>query len=427
MDRAAPALALLLLLALAPSGAAQSGVGGMAPPPADTGYEGGPVVVPLFGHIYDLLQPVPINTQPMIDLDLARGFGAPTVTGLPGGPPTSLRFYSSPGLVEYNETDENGLPRYHPERGLSYDLLLDTSKPIMGHWFMSAKAADVPQAGQTDGPEAGTLAGLSVRMTLRLGDDIGADLDAGDVIAQGTSALDDPSTWIVNGEAVEFVVDMGTPSVDRIRGNDSFNVKVEWFNAEAPDGSLSATQRDWILHTGANYPNRVEVNVANPLALYSIQPTPVGNDLVTIHAVLNSPFGNYDVDTKTVQLIVDGPTRPTTIGAPLVVQRNFEHNHHYAPVEVTWSWPFTQDNAKPGTYTVTVRAQNLQHTAMVEKTATFVIPEAGHAVGFSDTGEQVTPQQLEAPPADTPGASLALVLGLVVAVALGLSRRVQRL
>lgn len=425
--RGAFALALALLVAV-PLALAQSHeghtMGGMAPPPDDTGYTGGPIVVPLYGHIYDLLQPVPINTQPMVDLDLARGFGTPSVDGAgPLASPHSLRFYSSPGLVEYNVTDENGLPRYHPERGLSYDIMLDTSKPFVGHWFMSAKALDVPQAGQTDGPEAGTLAGLTVRMTMRLGDDIGADLDAGEVVAQGTSALEDPSTWIVNGDAVEFVVDMGTPTVDRIRGNESFNILVEWFNAEAPDGSLSATQRDWILHTGVRYPNRVEVGVTNPLALYSIEPTPVGNDLLTIHAVINSPFGNYDVDVSTATISVEGPSRATSIGAPLVVQRNFEHNHHYAPVELTWTWPYVQDNAQPGEYRVTVTAQNLQHTATVTKTATFVIPESGRVIGFSDTGEQVTPQQVDDAPAETPGVGAALVAAAAVGGALCLRRR----
>lgn len=419
-----PDAALLLVVVVVSLGAAaaQQGhdmhVGGMAPPPADTGYTGGPIVVPLYGHIYDLLQPVPINTQPMIDLDLARGFGTPSVRGVPSAEtPHSLRLYSSPGLVEYNETDENGLPRYHPERGISFDVMLDASKPIVGHWYMSAKALDVPQAGQTSGPEAGTLAGLTVRMTMRLGDDIGGDLDAGEIVAQGTSALDDPSTWIVDGDAVEFVVDMGPPLVPHIPGNESFNVLVEWYNAETPDGALSYTQRDWILHTGANYANRVEITVLNPLALYSIEPTPVGNDLLTIHAVMNSPFGNYDVDAETVSIAITGPSTPTRIGDPLVVQRNFEHNHHYAPVEFTWSWPYKEDGAKPGEYKVTVTGQNLQHTATVTKTASFVIPEDGRAVGFSDTGEQVTPQQAEEAPAETPGLAAA---GLVAAAAAAL-------
>ncbi|HUR68401.1 MAG TPA: hypothetical protein VM370_04085 [Candidatus Thermoplasmatota archaeon] len=415
--RAGPALALVLALALAlaPALAAAQAPGGMAPPPADTGYAGGPIDVPLYAHIYDLLQPVPINTQPMIDLDLARGFGSPSVAGVgPLETPASLRFYSSPGLVEYNLT-EDGFPRHHPERGISYDLQLDGSKNVIGHFFLGVKALDAPQAGQTAGPETGVAAALTVRMTMRTGDDIGADLDAGALIAQGQTTLS-PDKWPVNGAPVEFVVDMGAPQLTSIPGNDSFNVKVEWFNAEAPDGSVRVVQRDWVVHTGEKFPNRVDVSVAAPLALYSLRPTPLGSDEVSIHAVLNSPFGNYDVDVGNVTMTIEGPTTPSDIKPPLVVQRSFEHNHHYEPVELTWVWNYHAQSAAPGTYTVTVTAPNLQHTATVTKTASFVVPESGRAVGYDDTGAVVAPQG-EAAPNETPGfAPLALALAFALAL-----------
>ena len=404
---------VLALLLLAPLAAGQE-VGGLAPPPPDTGYAGGPVVVPLYAHIYDLLQTAPLNTQPMIDLDLARGFGSPSVSG--AGPldnPTSLRFVSSPGLVEYNIT-EDGFPRMHPERGISYDVLLDTSQPIIGHFFLGVRATDVPQLGETSGPEAGVAPSLTVRMTMRVGDDVGGDLDAGEIIAQGQTTLG-PEAWAVSGAPVEFVVDMGTPKVDRLPGIEAFNVKVEWFNAETPDGGVQVTQRDWVVHTGVEYPNRVDVNVLNPLALYSLRPTPLGEDRISIHAVLNSPFGNYDVDVPNLTMRVEGPTTPRSIGAPLVVQRSFEHNQHYAPVELTWVWPYRADGAQPGEYTVTVTAANLQQTATVTKSATFVVPEQGRAVGYDDTGAVVAPQG-EAEAKETPfPVALGFLLVLLLA------------
>lgn len=411
------ALTLLVLLVAAPVAAQQAQVGGMAPPPPDTGYAGGPVTVPLFGHIYDLLQPVPMNTQPMIDKDLARGFGAPTVTG--AGPLETrnfLYFFSSPGLVEYNETEKDGLPRRHPERGISFDALLDASKPVVGYWFMGVKATDVPQAGRTDGPEGGLMPGFTVRMTMRTGDDVGSDLDSGDIIAQGTATLADPTQWIDQGDAIEFVVDMGAPKLDRIPGNASFNVKVEWFNAESPDGATQLTQRDWILHTGARYPNRVEVTILNPIAVYGVRPTPVGDDTVTIHALVNSPWGNYDVNTTRLELVVDGPTTPGNIPPPLVLQRSYEHNHHYAPVEATWVWKFREDGAKPGDYSVTVRAVNLQGTAVAERSARFQVPEQGRVVGYSDTGELVEAQGQGR--AETPAPAVALLALAAVVAAL---------
>lgn len=398
---------LVALLLLLPAAVAQGQeVGGLAPPPADTGYTGGPVVVPLYAHVYDLLQAVPLNTQPMIDLDLARGFGTPAVTGV-AETPTSLRFVSSPGLVEYN-VSEDGFPRMHPERGISYDVLLDASQPMIGHFFLGVKAADLPQAGHTEGPEAGVAPALTVRMTMRVGDDVGGDLDAGALIAQGQTTLG-PEAWTVNGAPVEFVVDMGTPQIDRLPGIEAFNVKVEWFNAETPDGATRLTQRDWVVHTGLRYPNRVDVAVLNPLALYTLRPTPLGDDRMIIHAALNSPFGNYDVDVANLTMTVEGPTSPRGIGAPLVVQRSFEHNHHYEPVEFTWVWPYRAEGASPGEYTVTLSAQNLQQTATVTKSASFVIPESGRAVGYDDAGELVAPQG-ETARAKTPFLPLAALV-----------------
>lgn len=403
--------AALLALLLLPLAAAQAGVGGAAPPPADTGYAGGPILVPLYAHIYDLLQAVPMNTQPMIDMDLARGFGTPSVTG--AGPlesPNALRFVSSPGLVEYNVT-EDGFPRMHPERGISYDVLLDASQPMTGHFFLGVKPLDFPQAGQTTGPETGIAPALTVRMSVRVGDDVGADLDAGELLAQGQTTLA-PEQWGVNGAPVEFVIDLGTPKLDRIPGDEAFNVKVEWFNAEV-DGR-QVVQRDWVVHTGARHPNRVDVWAANPLALYALKPTPLGNDRLNIHAVMNSPWGNYDVDVANVTMAVEGPSTPRTMAPPRVVQRSFEHNHHYEPVEMTWVWDYRADAATPGDYKVTVTAQNLAKSATVTKSATFTIPESGRAVGYDDAGALVAPMGEDAP-AQTPVPWGLVVVGLLVA------------
>lgn len=419
-------LLFVLLLALPLVGAQAPGaVGGPAPPPTDTGYEGPPVIVPLYAHVFDLLQKAPMNTQPMPDMDLARGFGSPAVgsTGpFPGAFQETNEFYmfSSPGLVEYNITYEDGSPRTHPERGISYDVLFAQGQPLVGYWYMSVKAFDLPQQGMTDGPEAGIMPGFTVRMTMRAGDDIGADLDAGPIIAQGEATLDDPTTWVVNGEAIEFRIDMGEPQLDRIPGDEAFNVKVEWFNAQTPDGA-QLTQRDWILHTGERYPNRVELHVVNPLALYSLRPTPIGEDLLAFRAELNSPFGNYDVDAETLEIVIDGPSRPQTLAPPRVVQKSFGHDHHYEPVLATWTWPYREQGAAPGEYTVTVRAANLQGTATVEKSAKFVIPEQGRASGFADDGALVAAEE-EAPARETP-MPVVVALVAVLGAALLLRRR----
>jgi hypothetical protein len=180
---------------------------------------------------------------------------------------------------------------------------------------------------------------------------------------------------------------------------------------------VRATQRDWVVHTGAQYPNRVDITTLNPLALYTLRPTPLGSDRVSLHAVLNSPFGNYDVDVANITMSVTGPTTPGQISPPRVVQRSFEHNHHYEPVELTWLWNYHLERAAPGTYTVTVTAPNLQHTASVTKTASFVIPEDGRAVGYDDAGAVVAPQGEDARE-ETPAPGIVLLVLAVLALAL---------
>lgn len=394
-------------------------VGGAAPPPRDTGYAGGAVTVALFGHIFDLLQPVPMNTQPMNDADLARGFGTPTVAEAQGEGLNAMRFYLSPGLVEYNTT-ENGIPRVHPERGVSFDILLDASQDVIGHWFMSVRPLDVPQLGSPGGggPEAGPMPAFTVRMTLREGDDPGADLDSGELVAQGATTLP-PEAWAAQGPT-EFVVNLGKPVKDRVDGNAAMNLKVEWFNADTPAGQVA--QRDWVLHTGSAYPNRVELAVANPIAIYCLNPQPVGDARIAFQTQLNSPLGNYDLDASSLAIEVTGPSTPRSISAPSIIQKSWIHNHHFEPVQVVWTWDWRAEGAAPGSYTVKVSGKTLQGTAFAEKTATFVLTESG-AQGFDDRGVEVSPATTEGSERDSPLPSVLALPALALALLLFGGRR----
>lgn len=411
-------LALLAVVAFAAPVAAQTTQG--TPPPADTGYAGESVDLELFCHIYDLLQPVPMNTQPMIDIDVARGFGTPTVTALDAGEGLNdMYFYSTAGFVEYNVSAQK--PRIHPERGVSYDVKLDTAKDVLAYWYMSVKPLDLPQAGSPagGGPEAGAMPRFTVRMEIRTGNAVGGAPQDGELIAAGETTLA-PEQTVVQGP-VEFVVNLGKPQRD-IPGTEGFHVWVRWFNADAE--ATSVTQRDWVLHTGSQYPNRVVLPVLNPLAMYSLRPEPLG-EKIAIHAILNSPLGNYDVDPASLELAIDGPTKRT--GAQLalsIVHLTYAHNHHYEPMKATWVWDPRAEGAPPGDYTVRVKAWNYQHTAFVEKTAKLTLSADGAAT-YDDEGQLVNRTSFGGQPdrfAPFPTAALGAV-ALLAAVAPALRRR----
>lgn len=401
----------VLIVALASPAFAQSTQG--TPPPAEDGYAGASVPVALYCHIYDLLQPVPMNTQPMIDVDVARGFGSPTVTALAAGDGLNdMYFYSTAGFVEYNVSAEK--PRIHPERGVSYDVLLDRGADVLARWYMSVRPLDVPQAGSPGGggPEVGLMPQFTVRMEMRTGNAVGGAPEDGELIAAGEATLP-PEAWLVQGP-VEFLVNLGKPQLD-IPGTEGFHVWVRWFNANTE--ATSVAQRDWVLHTGAKYPNGLVLPVLNPVAMYSVRPEPLG-DSIAIHSILNSPLGNYDVDPASLELSVEGPTKRTGADLPLsIVHLTYAHNHHYEPMKATWLWNWRAEEAPPGEYKVTVKGWNLQRTAFAEKTASFTLSPDGAAT-YDDAGQLVNRTSFgDEGPSFVPLPTPAVLAGAIAAAA----------
>jgi hypothetical protein len=392
----------------------------------NTGYAGPPVEVKLYGHVFDLLNKVPINTQAPADLDLSRNFGLPTVrTGAQNlDTQNYLYLYSTPGLVHYNVSQDefgNKGPRLHNERGIAMDLELDPAVDIIAYWYMSADSLSLRTVGLQAPQDAGVLPQLHVRATMRIGDKIGSDLDAGDIIARGETVVDilvtpnDPKVY-------EVKINMGRSQKEIVPAKDAFNVKFEWYQVKDDPSGLEFVERDWELHTGIKYPNRVEVSVRNPVVLQDIHPQFVGDKLV-IHNYLNSPLGNYDVDSSTVTVKVEGPSEAKHLSQPVIVQRTWEHNHHFDAVTITYLWDYREDNALPGEYKITTSAWNLQHTAMAEKVAHFYIDEGGKAgKAIAASGDEIKPFDLEdvgnAPKA-TPGFEGFFVLAALAAVAFG--------
>lgn len=367
----------------------------------DSGYDGGPVEVTMYHHLFNLLDTVPMNTQPMDPAapDIAQGRTAPTLNTPAGSAPISnknhLFMYSSPGPVHYNESLED--PRLHPERGLGYDILLDTSTEPKVYWYMSADALEALTEPPVHG---GALPQVTVTATLRLGDDIGGDLTEGQVVTQGSTTVDIMTP--PGGGAQEIVIPLETPKMDRIPAEESFNLQVSW--SQVDQGGVEFMDRQWNLHTGTDFPNRMVWSVKNPIRLNYVHPQPIGDRKIAIHTAFITPFGNYDVDLNNLSMTVKGPDGSEVITydesqlqtgsevqGPIVVQKSYQHDAHYEPVLVTWVWNYREAGAAPGDYEVTVSASNLQNSATAEKTASFTVQQQGAAQARSSSGQTVQP------------------------------------
>jgi len=403
----------------------------------NNGYDGGPVQLTLYHHLFNLLDTAPMNTQPMDPdaPDIAQGYTFPTVEGPADGTPaetasnpSSVFMYNSPGPVHYNESLND--PRLHPERGLGYDLLLADEEPKV-YWYMSSDALEtlVPSPQQV-----GAMPSVEVTATLRLGDNIDADLGEGEVVSQGSTTVD-LMTTPQDQIGQEIVIPMSSPALDRIPADESFNLQVEW--SQVDQNGVEFTDRQWKLHTGENYPNRMDLTVENPIRLNYVHPQVLGDRKLAIHTAFVTPLGNYDVDLNNLTMEVTNEDDETIlrydngqlqegnsehVRGPITVQKSYGHNAHHDPVLVTWTWDHEQADADPGTYDVTVSASNGQSNAVAQKSGQFTLEEDGVAEAVSSEGEPIDPASTE-DQQESPLGVGALVAALVGALALARARR----
>jgi hypothetical protein len=389
----AATLSCVVLAAMA--GPASAAVPGIDSPGLDN--PSAPTNETLFFHVIGLKE-FPINTQPPIDAWTENAsFGMTTFTstcappGVPGGY-TGRDYhtwygFSTPGFVEYNNTAD-GLPRYHPERGLSYDVSL-AGDTIDLHWFLSTQTG-VPTIGGVPDPNAAPVVvpNVVVRGTMRAGSAIGnlSTYDDGTLVAMGDSA---PATlaaqatsgakWsTVDGLNVyEIVVPMTIKqaTIPRLGG---YTMRVDTF-MPTPQCDDPATTGSFMpnlvkVHTSKDHRPHMDLQVTDPLKIEYMHPQFIGDDVV-LHASVNSVFGNYDVDVGAAGLVasISGPTPATSLYKSAVVQRYHEHEHHTEAVDVAFVWPYQKDDAAQGTYAIKLAATNLQHTATALGLADFDI------------------------------------------------------
>lgn len=349
--------------------------------------------------------------------------------------------YSTPGYVQYDHVEE-GKPRYHKERGISYDVDLDTTSAMTIHWYMETHVTTSDPDPANPNVVPVVVPQVVAKATLRSGDAIGvgdASLNEGAIIAQGRTeptTLAGPATASpevthheVEGKHVYgFAIPMDFQG-DTITRDDSYNIRIDVFidNPQCDDPTFAGGDEYLMansvrVHTSPGLRPRAELAVMNPLRIEYMHPQFIGDDLV-IHTAMNSAWGNYDVNEGEggITLEIKGPSPATRLVRAAFVQRHHDHHHHQEPVDATWVWPYKEDGAKDGVYTVSLSVTNDQETAKAVGEVRFQIGKA--------EGEALPPCPEDEPNAvncarpdsdgskKTPGPALALLVGLIAAAA----------
>lgn len=428
----------------------------------------------LYFHLVDF-QDFPINTQKPDDRyteETGVGVATPSTTCIPnpdlGGSPFvdhhTYYGYSSPSYVEY-DFEQDGKPRTHPERGISYDAQIDAAAPFYLYWYLTTTARNIASAGPADPNMVPVVVpNVIVKATMRAGDAISVDdkaYNTGPIIAQGqTKAATLAADQVIDTAApgtqhpdVRFVgsplggnsytfefrvpITVSSPMIPRSTG---YNLRIDMYSEvpACPGGQNQPEDAKFMadvvkIHTSPEHRPRMELAIMNPIRLEYLHPQFVGDDLV-IHTSMNAAWGNYDVneqDADGITVSVTGPSPATSLAKAAIVQRTHEHYHHQEAVDITYVWPYKTDRAQNGLYTVQVTFMNDQRTATATGVAQFEIGK-GTVIGcggVQESSERLNDQcgvdvqeDGRTESKDSPGAGFLVLLG-VLAAALVVARR----
>lgn len=417
-----------------------------------------PANVTLYFHMNGF-QEFPINTQKPVDwFKPAPGVGLATHSGscggLASGTPADKEYhtwrgFSSPGYVEYEYTP-NGQPIVHAERGLSYDIEFGGDTLLL-HWYLATQTA-LPSSQQADPDVAPVvLPNVVVRGTLRAGEEVaidGSGYDSGALVAQGQSApatlamqATTGATWTqVDGQNVyEFVVPLELKA-RTIPKDQGFNLRVDAFldNPQCTDPASTGYLMPNLVkvHTSPDLRPRMDVQVGKAVKIEYLHPQFLLGKVV-FHASANSPWGNYDVDETpggiTLEVLgPDGTPAAPSLRPSGIVQRTHDHDHHTEAVDIAYTWPYQEDDAPDGVYTVRFSVRNDQATATAYATGRFELGDVlkvsrcgsleGNGTACVDEVQNEDGSPGSEPVAKSPGAAGGAIVA-VLAVAAFSSRR----
>ncbi|MEK6975151.1 MAG: hypothetical protein AABY18_02275 [Candidatus Thermoplasmatota archaeon] len=401
----------------------------------------------LYFHIFDTFNPFPINTQPM---DVAffdvGGTSFPTVSNTIVSQQvgdydfnTMYGFLTS-GPVEYDFI-ENGRPRFHPERGIASDVILDDSTAPTVYLYMDVRdlfstdaSDDLQDLGWSGLPSA--LPSFTFRFEMRAGNSLGADdLQSGTLLMSGAKTAHVIDGHLVPNDAfvgqsvgdtpiltpdefgiVEWAIPLDVKETV-IPKADAFHVRLDWYQNPSgdPANDDAFAQGQMRLVSGAGHLPRLDLAIRNPVYIEYIHPE-VAAGILLIHSCVNSPWGTYDVDVANITLAVTGPTAPEQL-TKITTQNAHVHGLHDKCAEITYLWRFRAEDAANGDYAIKLAVPNLDASAVATGQAGFTV-EGKKAFGVDEQGNEV-------PTADSGGgkksplpAGALLAVGLVALAAL---------
>jgi hypothetical protein len=346
----------------------------------------------LYGHFEDILQSAPLNTQaphPEKEVDQNKGFLMPTIDTNTACEQCNLHFknnqfemFSSPGLVEY--TAEGW--RIHQEPGLAETVQI-AGDTMHLYWYLSAHNVPNAPTGQPAG--FGTVASIGVYARMETGRFSGY----GELIAEGDTGTGygspqpstDPNTYPITmynapGEdaVYEFEVPMRVinPTIPSAASSQGYVVTVVPYQVKQGE-EAEFTQAEWRVRTGAKFPPRIVVDVANPMVTkHTLVHT--YDDQLFFRWSFVSPWGSYDLDPASLEIQVDGPKQLTGADIEFIkLKHSIDHDGHFKPVNASWRYPYVANPLPPGEYTVKASVHSLQHTYLLEWSETFTVDERG--------------------------------------------------
>ncbi len=416
-------LLLAALLSASAVGAASSG-------PSAPGIQNPTAVstpTTLYFHLLDALQEFPINTQlpdPSFARDSPHGPTVSTLTclqrvdaGVQNGFFSSEYHqyfgYSSPGYVEYNNSYD-GSPRTASERESPWDIHPDLDAPFTLHWSLETSAG-LPSTSPVPASADPYLLvpDVAVHAWMRTGDmiNLGAGFKEGKLLAEGetvgnlggdlATSTTSPSGDVVWRDVVDsdgahhsiydYTLTMAWQADALIPKDAGFYLQVAVFlpNPACTDPANKILMPNLVMpHTDLANPPRMELAIFDPLRVLYIHPQLVGQDWV-FHTSVQSVWGNYDVDETVaggtnglqggISFDIAGPGPAPSLHRASIVQRFHEYNHHADPVDVTYVWPYVNDSAPEGTYTVRFLVNNDQRTAVASALTTFTLGDPSRA------------------------------------------------
>lgn len=383
-------------------------------------------LVTFYGHVFGTggEAPMPFNTQfPTGEENYGLGTFA---TCTPAGnfapvPPvpsdgtncadaeeSRLILFSTPGFVDVTnkgQFDTKGQwALFHNERGQTKDIYLDTSGNVeaviymaldLHSWSVGSGETQCPVASPPRdigcpypywGWDPGAYPDWTVTATLLMGKLGEHGMNASDrppvweaykagelqVIAEGTTTPTLVQNGIPGAPLVnEFRVNLGSPQLDKIPKENSFFLMYRW-NSNTGGNEYSTHQ--WRIFSGEYFPARFTLPVRNAFDVESLSAKFVFGKLLLVGSI-NTPWGSYDVDPAATTLTItdEGGAPVTATSVEVFADYSTAHGGHYNPINATYIWDYKADGIKPGTYKVTLKASNWQHSVAAECTISFTI------------------------------------------------------